>query len=178
TTDQQGGDPPAVVGDVERELAEAGQPVTRLGSGDRADLQPYQLGVGGQGTPRAGGLPGWLNRLRWLNRLPWLHRPGPPRPAGPIHRRGLLAAAQACADLADGTQLAQLRRVQFREARQPGAYRGQDLYPLDGVDPEVGFHLQVSAEHLDRVPGTLRHDRDQQGFPVHGGLRLVRPAAP
>jgi len=52
---------------------------------------------------------------------------------------------------------------------------GEDLHPLDGVDPQVGIQTHVQIEHFFRVTGLLADDGEQGGGdPGNGCCRCNR----
>ena len=76
----------------------------------------------------------------------------------------------------EGVQGAEVLGLDGRGVGQPLLEGGQDLDPLDRVDPQVGVQRHVQLEHLRRVARLLRHHRQQRARDVGCGP-LARRAA-
>jgi len=73
------------------------------------------------------------------------------------------AGAKEGGDLTQGLQGAQVFGTDLRRTGEAFLDGGEDLHPLDGIDPQVGIHPHGEVEHLHRVAGLLAHHRQQGG---------------
>ena len=78
-------------------------------------------------------------------------------------------ALQVVHDLCQGAHGAQGHRVHRGHTLGLFQDRGQDLHPLDGIDPQLRFHVHGEVEHVLGVAGLFRHHGQHERLEIQAG---------
>ena len=71
-------------------------------------------------------------------------------------------------DRAEGAERPHVPHVHRPQLRRLIGHRRENLDPLDRVDPEVALEVHREVQHVGRIAGLLRHDREHQRLEVDG----------